>query len=259
MTVPQTLKKTCLYLYLFIGIIKMVVAQNETPFQIELLTKKNGLPDNTILDIIQDKQGVMWFGSLNGLIKYNGSKIIDLGRNSPNQEKLNASVIDNLFEDRENNLWIGSRLNGLAYWNKHLNTWIHKTKKDEKLSITSITQDQLGNIVFATRNGLVLRINKQGQFDTLIHQKQFASHIFYTANSQLAIVIEKKLWLYQNKTLVSYFKNEIDNHVQTIATGNYGNFCYANSKTIVYCDTKNKTIGYIYTPKTKNLLMIRVC
>ena len=38
----------------------------------ERLTITEGLPENSALDIVQDRQGFLWFGTKNGLVKYDG-------------------------------------------------------------------------------------------------------------------------------------------------------------------------------------------
>ncbi len=39
------------------------------------LTKEDGLPSNTIYDIVQDEKGYMWFGTSNGLVRFDGKEI----------------------------------------------------------------------------------------------------------------------------------------------------------------------------------------
>jgi ligand-binding sensor domain-containing protein len=59
-----------LWLILLIGI-KGVKAQGDINFK--AITAKEGLPANTVSAIIKDKYGIMWFGTSNGLSKFDGS------------------------------------------------------------------------------------------------------------------------------------------------------------------------------------------
>lgn len=40
------------------------------------ITMKDGLPSNTVRNIVQDKYGFMWFGTDNGLCRYDGLKVV---------------------------------------------------------------------------------------------------------------------------------------------------------------------------------------
>ena len=77
------------------------------------LTISNGLSQNMVSSILQDHNGYMWFGTKDGLNRFDGysckiykSDLFD-----------NSSISDNhitcLYEDKDNNLWVGSRLGGL--------------------------------------------------------------------------------------------------------------------------------------------------
>ena len=72
----------------------------------EKLTTNDGLPDNNVCDIYQDKRGFIWFCTLNGLSKYDGNRFVNFKKQ--NDEKL--SLIDNrvksVKEDHNDHLWI---------------------------------------------------------------------------------------------------------------------------------------------------------
>ena len=57
--------------YIFVGILSLLslsgYAQN-----FRILDTSNGLPNNTVKCIAQDKQGFMWFGTFDGLCRFDG-------------------------------------------------------------------------------------------------------------------------------------------------------------------------------------------
>ena len=70
---------------------------------------KDGIPSNSIYSILQDHLGLIWIGTDNGLLKYDGYKF---HRYDLNQQPLGSL---SLFEDSELNLWIGTSLRLVKY------------------------------------------------------------------------------------------------------------------------------------------------
>lgn len=72
------------------------------------LTTKNGLSSNTVNCILKDRYGLMWFGTEDGLNKFDGSTVT-VYRNKPNDTaSLQANEILSLHEDPAGNLWVGT-------------------------------------------------------------------------------------------------------------------------------------------------------
>ena len=85
---------------------------------IEHIDNTMGLPSNEIRRIFQDQQGYLWFGSRNGLIRYDGYSFM-LIKNSilqPNLMTFNAIMS---IADDSNYVWVGTE-SGLNRWNKKL-------------------------------------------------------------------------------------------------------------------------------------------
>lgn len=80
------------------------------------LRVEDGLSQSMIYSILQDKQGFMWFGSVDGLNRYDGHsfRVYKADVSSPNS--LPGNIILSLAEDTEENLWIGTD-NGLSIYN----------------------------------------------------------------------------------------------------------------------------------------------
>lgn len=45
---------------------------------VHLLNMQNGLADNTVSAVYKDKEGFIWFGTRNGLSRYDGRRITNL-------------------------------------------------------------------------------------------------------------------------------------------------------------------------------------
>jgi ligand-binding sensor domain-containing protein/signal transduction histidine kinase len=127
------------------------------------LTTKNGLSHNTVTAIIQDAKGFMWFGTEDGLNRYNGYSV-DVYKHDPADETtLSHSRIRCLFEDKDGTLWIGTD-EGLDYFDLSTEKFVRFNKENTKGGLSSniiaaITQDKNGNLWVGTGNNGISILN----------------------------------------------------------------------------------------------------
>lgn len=69
----------------------------------------NQFPSNSVLRILQDKDGYLWFGTLDGLCRYDGYRVIVLRSDFNNPDLLPNNEVTCLGEDKQNRIWIGTR------------------------------------------------------------------------------------------------------------------------------------------------------
>src|SRR5688572_15407879 len=94
------------------------VTQN-APINFRHIKSENGLSNSTIESILQDKRGFLWFGTRDGLNRYDGLKLT-IYRSSTDTTSISDNYITSLFEDRDHYLWVGT-LNGLNKFDPKLN------------------------------------------------------------------------------------------------------------------------------------------
>lgn len=74
-----------------------------THYQVE-----NGLSNNAVMCSLQDHYGFMWFGTRDGLNRFDGLSF-KIFRNNPNNSKsIGSNAINCLYEDDRNNIWVGT-------------------------------------------------------------------------------------------------------------------------------------------------------
>ncbi|GAB4034336.1 hybrid sensor histidine kinase/response regulator transcription factor [Spirosoma gilvum] len=74
--------------------------------QFERLTIKDGLSDNSVNCIVQDREGFLWFGTNNGLNKYDGYTFTILQQDPASPDSsLHSNKLSTLYEDRSGRLW----------------------------------------------------------------------------------------------------------------------------------------------------------
>jgi signal transduction histidine kinase/ligand-binding sensor domain-containing protein/DNA-binding response OmpR family regulator len=74
----------------------------------EHITIRDGLPSMAIYDIIQDKEGFMWFASEDGLIKYDANTFMLYQRRYDDTTSISNNNITCLDVDGEGNIWAGT-------------------------------------------------------------------------------------------------------------------------------------------------------
>jgi len=127
-------------------------------------TAKDGLSDNTIYCILEDKSGNLWFGTADGLNRYNGKVLTHLTE----KEGLGHSLVMSIQEDSSGNLWFGSFGYGASWYDGR--TFRHYTKKDGLSGdyVWSILEDSNRDLWFGTLDGGMCKYTpaKAGQQET---------------------------------------------------------------------------------------------
>jgi ligand-binding sensor domain-containing protein/signal transduction histidine kinase len=80
--------------------------RSDSPFIVDVWSTKEGLPQNSVISVIQTGDGYLWLGTLNGLVRFDGNHFTVF--NEYNTPGLNSDRIVYLFEDSHTNLWIGT-------------------------------------------------------------------------------------------------------------------------------------------------------
>lgn len=158
------LKFSCLVFLLFFSSLSLIAQ----PKAVTYLGIENGLSNNAVTSIFQDHYGFMWFGTYDGLNRYNGYEF-KVFRNKLNDP---ASLIHNrivsITEDTENRIWIGTKM-GLSIYDpgkslfSGLNYQLSNSPEIKKIDFTinDLETDHSGNIYIATA-GKGLLVYKKG-------------------------------------------------------------------------------------------------
>ncbi|UGU18187.1 response regulator [Sinomicrobium kalidii] len=89
-----------------------------TNLKFENLSTTEGLSSSTCTEIFQDKDGFLWFGTIDGLNKYNGSAFTIYRPELNDRNSISGNRITSITQDNRGRLWIGTS-NGLNVLDKH--------------------------------------------------------------------------------------------------------------------------------------------
>jgi len=86
-------------------------------YQISYLSVDDGLSQNEVTSILQDKYGFMWFGTRGGLNRYDGYVFKHYKPGTDKESSLSNPSIERLYQDKEGNIWIGTKSGGYSVYN----------------------------------------------------------------------------------------------------------------------------------------------
>lgn len=82
-------------------------AEGGSSYIVDVWGTEQGLPQSSVISITQTRDGYLWLGTLNGLVRFDGIQFTVFDEN--NTPELGSSRIVHLFEDSRGNLWIGTK------------------------------------------------------------------------------------------------------------------------------------------------------
>jgi len=164
----NTLTKT-FFLLFFIFSTGNISAQN---LKFKHVSVEDGLSNSTIECIFQDHRGFIWFGTRDGLNKYDGNQITVFKHNN-NENSISDNFIRCIFEDQNHTLWIGTS-DGLNRFNAEKNNFVTYRAKEKKNQtnniITSVKETGKGILVGTYGGGLNLLDQKSNTFSRYQYQ-----------------------------------------------------------------------------------------
>ena len=136
MLLKTLLKLSIIVVLFFTG--RSVYSQNIIP-RFEHLGVNDGLPHSSVYSIIQDKRGFMWFGTPDGLCRYDGSALLGFKYNSANtNDIINNFVRGKMFEDKAGSIWYSNE-SGIYKWDSF---------KEKIVKVKSFKKNEFGNVAF---------------------------------------------------------------------------------------------------------------
>jgi ligand-binding sensor domain-containing protein len=133
---------------------KNVIDTLRLPFR--ALTIEDGLSQGMVNTILQDKYGFMWFGTKDGLNRYDGYTFTVFRQDPEDSTTLRNNYIHALFEDNQGRLWVGTS-EGLDLFDRDSERFIHARAGSithQRDIVQSIAQDANNELWLARNNGL---------------------------------------------------------------------------------------------------------
>ena len=224
------------FVILFVGLI-IPALSNERPseltneYSVEMLTEEDGFVSSEIYSIIQDNQGLLWFGTAeNGVMRYDGRKVTTFEFDSISANGLSHNDAGNLMLDRDGRIWVGTWGGGANLYEPKTGKFQHfihdplRTTSISSNRIQSLFHDQSGSIWLGSYDHGLSRYIGQNSFEhieKLSEEKSSLSHnriwdIEDNDSNSLWIATSFGLNLYdKTKKTFSYFYPDPNNLTPT--------------------------------------------
>lgn len=217
--------------------------------------------------LLEDKVGNIWFGTIrNGIYRYNGAKLDNfLNKKNDSFNLKKTQLIVDIIQDKNGNLWFSSwngggvwRFDGKDFKNYLPSANYYKTNQDQRSfnkpinnledilitpyspspdyisddMIFSMTEDNVGNIWFATRNHGLCRFNGK-TFTSIGSNEGFNSNdataILQDDQNNFWISTAKNgVWYYDRKTFKNFTVKDglVNNAVMSMLKDKDGNLWF---------------------------------
>lgn len=169
-------KRILLWFCLFLAITARVENQAlaAPKLRFKHLTKEDGLSDNSVNMIAQDKQGFIWIGTTHGLNRYDG-RMFTIYRNDPmDRWTLRNSRVSSILCTSDSSIWVGTE-GGLHLYDRDYDRF-HRFENDpaDSLSLSdnyvrTMFEDSQGNLWIGTYRGLNMFEPGTGTFRRFEH------------------------------------------------------------------------------------------
>ncbi|WP_439556637.1 ligand-binding sensor domain-containing protein, partial [Dyadobacter sp.] len=147
--------KFCAYILISATICLFSMTQanaNDPQLNFTALTSANGLSSNTVHAILKDRHGLLWFGTDDGLNKYDGTEFTLYRNESTNPASIASNDITSLHEDRAGRIWVGTIQGALNLYDRKKDAFKRVCVNE---SVSAITSDPTGKLWVGTIEGLV--------------------------------------------------------------------------------------------------------
>lgn len=162
------------------------------------ITTESGLSSARITSIVQDKKGYLWFGTPEGLNRYDGFSFTCFQTEENNPNSIQKNTIEQLFEDEAGNIWIFFVSGEFSFYNSETELFVN-FRRDELTQLlriygkaTCFTAINTDTVWIGTENGL---LSYQLSSNSLARHSDSKSVVSNMLINQITIAKDKSIWI----------------------------------------------------------------
>lgn len=238
------------------------------------ISVEQGLSHFSVTVIVQDHQGFLWFGTEDGLNKYDGHTFTVYRPIAQDSSSLPHSSVSALLVDRHGRLWVGT-IDGLCRYDPEADRFVryrhiaHDPQSLPANGIRDIFEDAAGTLWIGTNAGLCVRQEEKDRFE---RHAPIASLSASQDNDVRSICTDRagQLWVGtaaglrrydpQSKTFIPYphqtgaFTDPVEKAIMKIAADGHGDIWFATGAGLQRYDRKTGKVVRCQDPQYSPLL-----
>jgi ligand-binding sensor domain-containing protein len=151
-------------------------------------TANDGLPSSEVYEVLQDKQGYLWFSTDNGVCRYNGYEFEKFGA----LQGLQESVIFNMQEGPDGRIWMQGMSGRLYFWDGAAfrpfegNRFLPKEKTGEA-GIVDFYVDEKGGVYISEMPLGLVHFEEDGRKQHHLVKDKLRSSVFVAGKKALVV------------------------------------------------------------------------
>ncbi len=178
------------------------LAADSFNIRFDRLSKPEGLLQQDVYAILQDRHGFLWLGTQDGLNRFNGYEFEEWQHKPNDPNSLGNNWILSLLEDRDGNLWVGTQGGGLNLWQPELSAFERfRSNSSNPHTLSSdrvrvLFEDSVGVIWVGTDGGGLNRFDRAtSRFRRFLHDPGEPTSL---SNNRILCILEDgagQLWV----------------------------------------------------------------
>lgn len=163
-------------------LVPFYISAQHNKITFKVLGIEDGLSQNIITAVCQDKQGFLWIGTKRGLNRYDGSQTKIYTHKTSNSNSLLGDNIQSIYETQAGELWIGTQ-KGLSRYNRTTDEFEHyfPNPEDTDFQVFTIYEDRKNNLWIGANSGLYCLGKEYKKFSNykLVYNREIAVRAIY--------------------------------------------------------------------------------
>jgi len=211
------------FIIIYFSFYSFIFSQDMEP---EMLSVKDGLSQNTVQCIVQDARGFLWFGTQDGLNRYDGYRFTVYKNILATKNPLSDNFVTALFLDNQGRLWVGANSAGLNLYREETDNFTVFRKSVKYTSgltgdnILSIAQDSGGRLWVGTNGGgltsFIMKNGKPGRFHNFRQRSIGLGNLPNNIVKSIYIDRSNRVWVGCAKGKLAYY-DQTHNQFHTYA------------------------------------------
>ncbi|WP_353777178.1 two-component regulator propeller domain-containing protein [Winogradskyella sp. 3972H.M.0a.05] len=168
----------------------------EKHYTFKRITTEEGLSNNVVFDIHQDKGGYIWIATNNGLNRYDGYEVVSYFHSPKDSTSISSNVVRSIIEDQQEQLWIGTK-NGLDRFDRTKQCFEKLINQDDfsisNKEVMSMHLGASGKLWMNASNNIVVFDPKTYEADPVYNSKNMlgvtlANQVVWASNDKGGII-----------------------------------------------------------------------